>query len=124
MADDTCPTCGSDDPKVQEYNHGSFSCIHPFHDRPAVPEHQPEENKMMSPQCMADAVDAGRGVVPDYEVCAFCGDPECGGIGCIANLDPDDSNDHPRIEELHDLIRAGRAWKLAAAVLADREGRS
>ena len=79
---------------------------------------------MMSQQCMQHAVDEGRAVVPDHDVCAFCADRECDGIGCIATLDPNDSADHPRIEELHDLIRAGRAWMLAIAVLAEAEGRS
>lgn len=79
---------------------------------------------MMSPQCMQRAVDEGRAVVPDHEVCAFCGDPECDGIGCIACLDPNNEADHALIEELHDLIRAGRAWQLATAVLDDAEGAS
>lgn len=50
--------------------------------------------------------------IPSVDVCSFCSDSECDGIGCIAGLDPDDLDDQGLIEQLHDLIRAGAAWKI------------
>lgn len=52
-------------------------------------------------------------LIPSIDVCGFCSDSECDGIGCIASLNPDDPDDHPLIEELHDLLRAGAAWRYA-----------
>lgn len=45
-----------------------------------------------------------------YEVCAFCRDIECDGVGCIASLDSDDKADHPAIERLQDAIRLHDAF--------------
>ena len=69
--------------------------------------------------------------IPSVDVCAFCADSECDGLGCIASLDADDQNDRDAIEQLHDLIRAGAAWKVmqthgyvvAERVLAHAENR-
>lgn len=62
-------------------------------------------------------------LVPPVDVCAFCNDSECDGIGCIAVLDPNDESDHPEIERLHGLLRAGHAWEKAELALANSEGR-
>lgn len=55
--------------------------------------------------------------VPSVDICAFCTDSECDGIACIASLDPDNDEDHDAINELHDLIRKGRAWSAAVKLL-------
>lgn len=62
-------------------------------------------------------------MIPSVDVCAFCADGECDGIGCIASLDPDNPEDHDTIELLHTLLRAGAAHILADKVLADSENR-
>lgn len=53
--------------------------------------------------------------IPSTDGCCHCGDCECDGIGCIANLDPDDEADHDAIEELHMTLREGRAWQFLLA---------
>lgn len=60
--------------------------------------------------------------IPSTDVCAFCADSECDGIACIAALDPNDEVYHEAIEELHSLIRAGRAMRFAAYHLAVADG--
>lgn len=60
---------------------------------------------------------------PSVDVCAWCGDSECDGIGCIAALDPDDTRDHPAIEQLHAWIRRGRFAEQVERVLAQCENR-
>lgn len=50
--------------------------------------------------------------IPSVDVCAFCADSECDGIGCITDLDPDDLDQQGLIEQLHELLRAGAAWKI------------
>jgi hypothetical protein len=81
----------------------------------------------------ADPIDVPDDVgIPSVDVCSFCSDSECDGIGCIAGLDPDDLDDQGLIEQLHDLIRAGAAWKImqthgytvAERVLAHAEHRA
>lgn len=62
------------------------------------------------------ANDGGTESIPSVDVCGFCWDSECDGIGCIANLDPDCADDHPKIERLHALLRAGHALRAAAGV--------
>lgn len=62
--------------------------------------------------------------VADHEVCAFCSDSECDGIGCIARLDPNDEADHPEIERLHDLIRAGDAFRQTMRLVTEADGRT
>lgn len=62
--------------------------------------------------------------VPSVDICAFCSDSECGGIGCIAGLDPNDERDIPAIERLQALLRAGHAFLGAADALADAEHRT
>ncbi len=60
---------------------------------------------------------------PSIDVCAWCGDSECDGIGCIAALNPDDADDHEAIESLHAYIRRGKlAWQ-AEQFLAEQENR-
>jgi hypothetical protein len=61
--------------------------------------------------------------IPTVDVCALCGDSECDGVGCYANLDPNDERDHPRIEQVQDWVRRGRAWEQVDRVLAEAEGR-
>lgn len=60
---------------------------------------------------------------PSVDVCGWCGDAECDGIGCIAALDPDDVRDHPAIEQLHAWLRRGRFFEQVERVLAERENR-
>lgn len=60
---------------------------------------------------------------PSVDVCAWCGDSECDGIGCIASLDPDNSADHEAIEQLHEYLRAGRIFVQANQALAQAENR-
>lgn len=60
---------------------------------------------------------------PSVDVCAFCSDSECDGIGCIARLDPNDLDDHPTIEMLHVWIRRGRYFEQVERVLAEAENR-
>lgn len=60
---------------------------------------------------------------PSVDVCAFCGDSECDGIGCIARLDANDPRDHEDIERLHGWIRAGRVWEGAQRRLDIAENR-
>lgn len=60
---------------------------------------------------------------PSVDVCAWCADSECDGIGCIAMLDPDDKRDQPAIEQLHAWIRRGRFLEQVERVLAESENR-
>ena len=57
------------------------------------------------------------------DVCAWCTDSECDGIGCIASLDPNEPLDHDDIDELHAVIRAGKVWRQASRILAKAENR-
>lgn len=55
--------------------------------------------------------------ITSVDVCGFCGDSECDGIGCIACIDPDlagggDNWHYDRMENLHDLLRQGQAWRV------------
>lgn len=62
---------------------------------------------------MTDSIDVPDDVgIPAVDVCAFCADSECDGIGCIADLDPEDLDQQGVVEQLHDLLRAGAAWKI------------
>jgi hypothetical protein len=61
---------------------------------------------------------------PSIDVCAWCGDSECDGIGCIASLDPDTDADHEAIEQLHDWLRRGQLLAQLERRLADAENRS
>lgn len=60
---------------------------------------------------------------PSIDVCAWCGDDECDGIGCIASLDPDDESDHLAIEQLQAWIRRGRFFEQVERVLDQCENR-
>lgn len=60
---------------------------------------------------------------PSVDICAWCTDCECDGIGCITSLDPNDSDDHGAIDHLHAVIRAGKVQLQANAVLAKAEVR-
>lgn len=60
---------------------------------------------------------------PSTDVCAWCGDSECDGIGCIAALNPEHEPDHDAIEELHSLLRAGRVYRQAERYLAGQDNR-
>jgi len=60
---------------------------------------------------------------PSVDVCSWCGDSECDGIGCISSLDPDDADDHPAIEQLHAWIRRGRYMEMVERVLDLDENR-
>ena len=62
--------------------------------------------------------------LPSVDVCGWCSDSECDGVGCIAKLDPNNENDHPAIEDLHSLLRAGRAFLAANEALAHAENRT
>lgn len=62
--------------------------------------------------------------VPSVDVCAICGDPYCDGISCVSDIDPNDLDDHSRLEQLQSWVRAGRAWEKADLVLAIAENRS
>lgn len=75
------------------------------------------------PASREDAADDNEIFVPSIDVCAWCGDPYCSGVGCIADLDPDDPTDIRTIERLQDTIRAGRVQIQANAVLARAENR-
>lgn len=45
---------------------------------------------------------------PSIDVCAFCSGSECDGIGCISDLNPDDLDDQPRLEQIQAWVRLGR----------------
>lgn len=55
--------------------------------------------------------------ITSVDGCCHCGDSECDGIGCIASLDADDEDDHPAIERLHELLRAGQAWQVMESIV-------
>ncbi len=61
--------------------------------------------------------------VPSVDVCAWCADSECGGIGCITSLDPNDPDDLTEVEHLHEVMRAGKVWLQADRILARAENR-
>jgi hypothetical protein len=61
---------------------------------------------------------------PSIDVCAWCGDSECDGIGCIASLDPNDQTDHEAIEQLHDWLRRGQLLEQLEGFLAVQEDRA
>lgn len=60
---------------------------------------------------------------PSNDVCGWCGDNECDGIGCIASLDPDNPDHHEAIDQLHAWLRRGRLMEQFECVLADADGR-
>lgn len=60
---------------------------------------------------------------PSVDICAWCEDSECDGIGCIASLDANDEDDQDDIDELHAVIRAGKVQRQAARILAKAENR-
>lgn len=60
---------------------------------------------------------------PSIDVCGWCGDSECDGIGCIASLDPDNPADGEAIEDLQAILRAGRLFIQANEALARVENR-
>lgn len=59
---------------------------------------------------------------PSVDVCAWCSDSECDGIGCIASIDPND--DIAQFERLHATLRAGHILIQANQVLARAENRN
>lgn len=61
---------------------------------------------------------------PSVDVCAFCSDSECDGIGCVAALDPDDEDDQPYIEQIQAWVRLGRIQEQANTFLAVVENRT
>lgn len=67
------------------------------------------------------AADDGEIYVPTADVCAWCGDIYCDGIGCIAAIDLDDPDQHAALDELHRTIRAGKVWLQATKILARAE---
>lgn len=60
---------------------------------------------------------------PSVDVCAWCTDVYCDGVGCIASLDPNDPADQDQIGRLHATIRAGLIWTQADRILARAENR-
>lgn len=68
--------------------------------------------------------DLGELYCPSVDTCAWCGDGECDGIGCIASLDPDSIGDHDDIARLHAEIRRGRLAMQVERFLANQENRS
>lgn len=71
-------------------------------------------DELVVAEVVAEAVDCW---IRCVDACCHCGDIECDGIGCITNLDPDNEADHPAIEELHELLRQGQAWRFLIAQL-------
>lgn len=57
--------------------------------------------------------------LPSVDVCAHCADVYCDGVACIADLDPDNVDDQEALNELHDIIRLGQAWRIAQEHGAD-----
>lgn len=60
---------------------------------------------------------------PSVDVCGWCGDSECDGIGCIASLDPDNPQDSEAIEQLHNWLRRGQLQEQLERRLASAENR-
>lgn len=60
---------------------------------------------------------------PSVDTCAWCGDGECDGIGCMASLDPSDPNDIEAIERLHGWLRRGQLAEQVDRFLAIQENR-
>lgn len=61
---------------------------------------------------------------PSVDVCGWCGDSECDGIGCIASLDPENQDDYEAICRLHAWLRRGQLTEQLEARLAIAENRS
>lgn len=61
---------------------------------------------------------------PSIDVCAICADSECDGIQCITDIDPNNSDDQPHLEQLQAWVRLGRIQEQATAFLAVVENRS
>jgi hypothetical protein len=62
--------------------------------------------------------------ITSVDTCCHCSDGECDGIGCITAIDPDkagagDTWHFERLENLHEQLRQGRAWRAMQAVLAE-----
>lgn len=57
------------------------------------------------------------GYIPSVDVCAWCSDSECDGIGHFSDLDANDEADHPTLERLHELLRKGQAWDLMSNLI-------
>lgn len=60
---------------------------------------------------------------PSIDVCAICADSECDGIGCISDLNPNNTDDQPHLEQLQAWVRLGRIQEQANAFLAVVENR-
>ena len=102
-----CDECGEviryvDDPQGRIV----VTTLHPYNDRRVRVEMVTPGDR---PGNLWETDDVG---IPSVDVCSFCADPECDGIGCIGSLDSNETADHDTIEQLHDLIRAGAAWKI------------
>ena len=61
---------------------------------------------------------------PSIDVCAICADSECDGIGCISDIDPNNTDDQPHLEQLQAWVRLGRIQEQANAFLVVVENRS
>ncbi len=61
---------------------------------------------------------------PSIDVCAICADSECDGIGCISDLNPNNTDDQPHLEQLQAWVRLGRIQEQANAFLVVVENRS
>lgn len=75
----------------------------------------PDEPSRLGPQYSED----NELLVGAVDTCAICHDGECDGISCVSDLDADDPDDHPAIEELQRLVRAGQVF-LGAREVHDR----
>jgi len=78
---------------------------------------------MPTPPVIADPFELFELSCPSTDVCGFCGDQECDGISCIANLDPEDHDDFEAINMLHRWLRRGRLLEQLEAALAVQENR-
>jgi hypothetical protein len=58
---------------------------------------------------------------PSIDVCAICADSECDGIGCISDLDPNDRDDQPHLEQLQAWVRLGRIQEPLDRIIRDRD---
>lgn len=73
---------------------------------------------------LSSTVQPGELWCPSVDVCGWCGDSECGGIACIAALDPDRPEDAESIEQLHGWLRRGQLAEQAERFLAIQENRA
>jgi hypothetical protein len=74
-----------------------------------------DDGAVIGPRARVDALRDEHCFITSVDVCSYCGDSECTGM-CFGDFDPDEGDQEP-LDELHDLLREGQAWRALRAML-------